>query len=446
MSPENTPLAALVMAAGLGTRMRSKLPKHLHPLLGRRLVDWAIEAGRPLDPTPLVVVLSPETVEACGELDGAVTAVQREPRGTGDAVATAREALDGFAGDIVVLSGDTPLLTEALLRGLVDEHRRAQADVTVLSLELDDPGAYGRVLRDEDGALRGIVEAVDASSEELQTREVNSSIYVFRAEALWPALDALEPHNAQGELYLTDSVRHIVERGGKGAVHRAPDPREALGVNTRAELAAAAAVLRARINERHMLAGVTIVDPETTWIEADVELAVDVVIHPFTVVAGRTRVERGAAIGPHAAVADASIGEGAAIGPFCYLRPGTVLEPGAKAGTFVEVKNSRIGARTKVPHLSYIGDADIGEDTNIAAGNVTANLSHRPGREKGRTRIGRNVRTGVDNTFVAPVDIGDDAWVYPGTVITEDVPPAALAGFPPRQVNKEGYVRRERDD
>ena len=446
MSSENTPLAALVMAAGLGTRMRSSLPKHLHPLLGRRLMDWAIEAGRALGPSPLVVVVSPETAEASSELDGVVTAVQPEPRGTGDAVASAREALESFEGDVLVLSGDTPLLTEALLRGLVDEHQGAGADVTVLSFVLDDPGAYGRVLRDADGSLRGIVEAVDAAPQELEISEVNSSIYVFKSGALWPALDALEPHNAQGELYLTDSVRHIVANGGKGAVQVAPDPREALGVNTRAELAAAAAALRARINERHMLAGVTIVDPETTWIEAEVELAEDVVLHPFTVVTGRTMVARDAQIGPQAVVMDAVIGEGASIGPFCYLRPGTVVEAGAKAGTFVEVKNSRIGARTKVPHLSYIGDADIGEDTNIAAGNVTANFSHRPGREKGRTRIGRNVRTGVDNTFVAPVDIGDDAWVYPGTVITENVPPAALAGFPPRQVNKEGYVDRERDD
>jgi bifunctional UDP-N-acetylglucosamine pyrophosphorylase/glucosamine-1-phosphate N-acetyltransferase len=241
-------------------------------------------------------------------------------------------------------------------------------------------------------------------------------------------------------------VRHIVQEGGKGAVHLAPDPLEALGVNTRTELAAAAAGLRNRINEAHMLAGVGIVDPDTTWIEAGVELGEDVVVHPFTVLAGGTRVEPGAVVGPHAVLVDAVVGADASVGPFCYLRPGTVVEAGAKAGTFVEIKNSRIGARTKVPHLSYIGDADIGEDTNIAAANVTANLSHRPGGGKGRTTIGRNVRTGVDNTFVAPVDVGDDAWVYPGTVITEDVPPAALAGFPPRQVNKEGYVRRERDD
>ena len=429
MSSKNTPLAAVVMAAGLGTRMRSKVPKHLHPLLGRRLMDWSIEAGRALGPDPLVVVVSPETAEAAGSLEGIVTAVQLEPRGTGDAVASARGPLDGFSGDVLVLSGDTPLLTSRLLADLVAEHRSSAADVTVLSFEPDEPGAYGRVLRDSAGALRGIVEAVDAAPEELETGEVNSSIYVFRSIALWPALDALEAHNAQGELYLTDSVRHIVEHGGRGAVHRASDPIEATGVNTRVELAAAAAALRDRINEEHMLAGVTIVDPSTTWIEAGVELAEDVTIHPFTFVARNTRVEAGAQIGP-----------------FCYLRAGTVVEAEAKAGTFVEVKNSRIGARTKVPHLSYIGDADIGEDTNIAAGNVTANFSHRPGRDKGRTRIGRNVRTGVDNTFVAPVDIGDDAWVYPGTVITEDVPPAALAGFPPRQVNREGYVHRERDD
>jgi bifunctional UDP-N-acetylglucosamine pyrophosphorylase/glucosamine-1-phosphate N-acetyltransferase len=355
--------------------------------------------------------------------------VQHEPRGTGDAVASARAALDSFDGDVLVLSGDTPLLTSGLLIELVAEHRRAAADVTVLSFEPGEPGAYGRVLRDIGSALRGIVEAVDASPEELQTTEVNSSIYVFRSAALWPALDILEARNAQGELYLTDSVRHIVAHGGNGAVHRAPDPVEAMGVNTRVELAAAAAALRDRINAEHMLAGVTIVDPSTTWIEAEVDLGQDVTIHPFTFIARGTRVEAGAQIGP-----------------FCYLRAGTVVEAEAKAGTFVEVKNSRIGARTKVPHLSYIGDADIGEDTNIAAGNVTANFSHRPGRDKGRTRIGRNVRTGVDNTFVAPVDIGDDAWVYPGTVITDDVPPAALAGFPPRQVNKEGYVHRERDD
>jgi bifunctional UDP-N-acetylglucosamine pyrophosphorylase/glucosamine-1-phosphate N-acetyltransferase len=441
-----TPLAAIVMAAGLGTRMRSQVPKQLHPLLGQRLVDWPIDAVRPLAPTQLVVVMSAETREAIGEIDGAELAVQEQPRGTGDAAASARPALTDFDGDVLLLPGDTPLLTPELLGRLVDEHHARQADVTVLSFEPDDPAAYGRILRDGTGNLAGIVEFVDASPEERAVREVNSSIYVFSSAALWSALDTLEPHNAQGELYLTDTVRHIVAQGGRGAVLRADDPRDALGVNTRVELAAAAAVLRDRINDAHMLAGVTIVDPATTWIEVGVDLAEDVVVHPFTVLAGATRVESGARIGPHAVVDSAAIGPAALVGPFCYVRPGTVLEAGAKAGTFVEIKNSRIGARSKVPHLSYVGDADIGEDTNIAAANVTANFSHKPDGGKGRTTIGSNVRTGVDNTFVAPVDVGDDAWIYPGTVITEDVPPAALAGFPPRQVNKEGYVRRERDD
>jgi bifunctional UDP-N-acetylglucosamine pyrophosphorylase/glucosamine-1-phosphate N-acetyltransferase len=252
---------------------------------------------------------------------------------------------------------------------------------------------------------------------------VNSSIYVFKAAALWDAIDRLEPHNAQGELYLTDCVRHIIANGGVGHVVQAPEPELALGVNTRVELARAADLLRQRINEEHMLAGVTIVDPASTWIEAGVELAEDVTIHPFTVIRGDVRVARGVEIGP-----------------FCYLRPGTVLDEEAKAGTFVEMKNSRIGARTKVPHLSYVGDADIGEDANIAAGNITANLPLDEGQGKQRTTIGRNVRTGVDNSFLAPVKIGDNAWVAAGSVITEDVPPGALAIARARQENKEGYA------
>jgi bifunctional UDP-N-acetylglucosamine pyrophosphorylase/glucosamine-1-phosphate N-acetyltransferase len=262
-------------------------------------------------------------------------------------------------------------------------------------------------------------------------------------------LERLEPANAQGELYLTDAVRDLVEAGADVALHVAPDPLEAAGVNTRAELAAAGAALRDRINERHMLAGVTIVDPATTWIEPEVELEPDAIVQPFTQLRGRTRVAAGAEIGPHAVLVDAVVGPGVPVGPFCYLRPGTVLEAGAKAGTFVEIKNSRVGAGAKVPHLSDIGDAEIGEETNVAAGNITANFKHEPGRPKERTKIGRNVRTGVDNTFVAPVEIGDDAWIAPGAVITEDVPPGSLAGFAPRQTTKEGYVHRKhgkRDD
>jgi bifunctional UDP-N-acetylglucosamine pyrophosphorylase/glucosamine-1-phosphate N-acetyltransferase len=268
---------------------------------------------------------------------------------------------------------------------------------------------------------------------------------VFRTDALWPALDRLEPHNAQGELYLTDTVALLVDDGATVAVHAAPDPTEVDGVNTRADLASAAAVLRARINDRHMLAGVTIVDPANTWIDATVELEADVVVHPFTVLRGQTSVLTGAEIGPHAVVVDARIGPDSIVGPFCYLRPGTVLDAGAKAGTFVEIKNSHIGARTKVPHLSYIGDADVGEDSNSAAGNITVNFPHEEGRPKGRTTIGSNVRTGVDNAFVAPVSIGDDAWIAAGSVITDDVPANALAIARARQVNKEGRGGK-RDD
>jgi bifunctional UDP-N-acetylglucosamine pyrophosphorylase/glucosamine-1-phosphate N-acetyltransferase len=263
---------------------------------------------------------------------------------------------------------------------------------------------------------------------------------VFEADALARALAEVRADNAQGELYLTDTVQHIVKAGGRAAAYLSPDPVAPIGVNTRAELALAAAALRDRVNEAHMLAGVTIVDPKSTWIDASVELEPDVVVHPFTVLRGATRIAAGAEIGSHTVVADAVVGARATLGPFCYVRPGTVLGDEAKAGTFVEIKNSRIGARTKVPHLSYIGDADVGEGTNIAAGNVTANFSHRPGVAKGRTTIGSNVRTGVDNTFQAPVTVGDDAWIFPGTVITEDVPAGALAGFPPRQVTKENWV------
>ena len=417
------------MAAGLGTRMRSATPKHLHPLLGRRMVDWVLAAVEPLSPEPLVVVASPETAAGFGGAEGPLVAVQEQPRGTGDAVASARGSLDGVAGDVLVLSGDTPLVTGELLQALVDGHRAADADVTVLSLVLDEPGAYGRVVRDGSGNLAAIVEAKDAAPAELAVSEVNSSIYVFKAPALWDAVERLEPQNAQGELYLTDCVRHIVDGNGVGHVVEAPDPELALGVNTRIELAQAADLLRQRINEAHMLAGVTIVDPASTWIEAGVELDEDVTIHPFTVIRGDVRVARGVEIGP-----------------FCYLRPGTVLDEEAKAGTFVEVKNSHIGARTKVPHLSYVGDADIGEDANIAAGNITANFPHEEGRGKQRTTIGRNVRTGVDNAFLAPVTIGDNAWVAAGSVITEDVPPGALAIARARQENKEGYAGGNRHD
>jgi bifunctional UDP-N-acetylglucosamine pyrophosphorylase/glucosamine-1-phosphate N-acetyltransferase len=318
--------------------------------------------------------------------------------------------------------------------------------VTLLTIEPDRPLPYGRIVRGGDGTVEAIVEERDASPEQRAIRELNSSIYVFDSGALRESVAKLDAHNAQGELYLTDTIAQIVGAGGRAVAWRSSDPLAPLGINNRSELALAARILRDRINEEHMLAGVTIVDPSTTWIDSGVELAPDVVVHPFTVLRGATTVGSGTEIGPHAVVVDVRIGQRVSIGPFCYLRPGTVLEHDAKAGTFVEIKNSRIGARTKVPHLSYLGDADVGDDTNVAAGNITANFPHTPGEPKGRTTIGSNVRTGIHNGFVAPVEIGDDAWIAAGSVITKDVPPGALGVARARQENKEGYARRERDD
>jgi bifunctional UDP-N-acetylglucosamine pyrophosphorylase/glucosamine-1-phosphate N-acetyltransferase len=437
-------LAAVVMAGGLGTRMKSSVPKHLHPLLGRRVVDWVLETARATGADPIVVVASPDTRDAYD--GGVVVAVQEHARGTGDAVASARQALDGFDGSVLVLDAAAPLLTAGLLDQFVAQHRAGGAAVTILTIEPEERLPYGRVIRAEDGSVSEIVEERDATDEQRAIRELNSSIYVFDAEALRDALGKLDARNAQGELYLTDTIAHIVATGGRAEAWCADDAAETIGINNRAELAEAAAALRDRINEAHMLNGVTIVDPATTWIDASVELEPDVVIHPFTVLRGETKVATGSEIGPHAVAVDAVIGERVSIGPFCYLRPGTVLDPDAKAGTFVELKNSRIGARTKVPHLSYLGDADVGDDSNIAAGNITANFPHQPGQPKGRTTIGDNVRTGIHNGFVAPVEVGDDAWIAAGSVITKDVPPGALAVARARQENKEGRAGRKRND
>jgi bifunctional UDP-N-acetylglucosamine pyrophosphorylase/glucosamine-1-phosphate N-acetyltransferase len=408
------------MAAGIGTRMKSATPKHLHPLLGRRMVDWVVAAAREAGVERLIVVASPQTADLLEDVE---VVVQEEPLGTGDAVRRAHAALADFDGDVLVLNGDVPALRPETIRTLVETHRSAGAAATVLSFEPADAGAYGRIVRDGDGRLAKIVEAADASADELALGEVNSGIYVFRAEKLWPALERLDAHNAQGELYVTDTLGLLVSDGQPCAVQLADDPFEAEGVNTRAELALAAASLRDRINEMHMLAGVTIVDPATTWIDAGVEIEPDVTVHPFTVIRGGVRIEGGAEIGP-----------------FAYVRAVSVIGEGAKIGTFVEVKNAAVGAAAKIPHLSYIGDAEVGEGTNVAAGNITANFPHVPGEPKGRTRIGRNVRTGVDTVFDAPVEVGDDVWIAAGSVITDDVPPGSLAGFPPRQTTKEGWV------
>jgi bifunctional UDP-N-acetylglucosamine pyrophosphorylase / glucosamine-1-phosphate N-acetyltransferase len=439
------PLAALIMAGGLGTRMRSSVPKHFHPILGRRLVDWVIESAVAMGADPVVVVASPSGRDQFEDAR-VIVAVQADPLGTGDAARSARGALADYAGDVLVLSGDTPLLTPELLGALLDTHRSEHAAATILTSRPVDPRLYGRIVRGDDGAVVCIVEGTDATPDELEIAEVNSSIYAFRSDALWPALERLQPKNVQGELYLTDAIAVLVDDGERIAAHVASDPDETEGVNTRVELALAAAVLRDRINERHMLAGVTIVDPTATWIDPSVVIGEDVTINPFTVLRGRTSIGEGAEIHPHTVAVDAEIGKRAIVGPFCYLRPGTTLGESSKAGTYVEIKNSRIGDRSKIPHLSYIGDTDVGEDSNIGAGAITANLGHRPGQPKQRTTIGSNVRTAIHNGFIAPVEVGDGAWIAAGSVITEDVPPGALAIARQRQENKEGYAARQQRD
>lgn len=437
-------LAAVVMAGGLSTRMNSAIPKHLHPLLGRRLIDWVLAAVRTLEPVRHVLVTSPAAQSALvGSLpDDIELAVQPEARGTGDAVALTEELLYGHADQLLVVPGDVPLLTAELLRGLLSAHRAPSA-ATLLSFDHDDAGRYGRIVRDAAGRLERIVEAADATDEQLAIREVSSSIYVFALPRLWAALSSLGSANAQGEAYLTDVIELIAAEGEPVTAHRVPWTQFLEGVNTQVELSAAAAALRDRVNAAHMLAGVTIIDPASTWIDADVEIEPDAVIHPFTVLRGASTVGAGAHVGPHAVMVGASAGAGAHIGPFAYLRPGAQLARDAKAGTFVEVKNSRIGRGTKVPHLSYIGDAEIGEETNIGAGAITANYRPELGGTKERTTIGDNVHTGSHNVFVAPVEIGDGAWVAAGSTVTEDVPPGSLAIARSHQINQEGYRERE---
>ena len=429
------PLACIVMAGGKGTRMRSSLTKVLHPIWGRPLLGWVLAAVAEAGAERVVVVVPPDAAEAVAAVaTGAETVVQHDQLGTGDAVRCAMPALDGFDGDVLVVSGDTPLLTGELLAGLVADH--AGADATVATFRTADPGAYGRVLRD--GGTVRIVEAKDATPDELAVDEANAGLYVFAAAALRPALDGLTSDNAQGEYYLPD----VLPAMGTVAASLVEDASLLLGVNTRVELAEAAAIIRDRLLEQHLLAGAGIVDPATTYVDADVVLEPDCVVHPYTILRGATRLASGAVAGPHSVLTDSVLEAGAQAGPFAHLRPGTHLHAGARVGAFAETKNAEVGARSKIPHLSYVGDAEIGEDTNIGAGNITANYD---GTAKHRTVIGDRVHTGSDCVFVAPVTIGDDATTGAGSIITDDVPAEALAIARARQVVKEHYAKRKRD-
>ena len=437
--------------------MRSSLPKVLHPLCGRPLIAWPIAAAREAGAGKVVVVDGPKRRLADQLPEDVTVAVQAEPRGTGDAVAAAvGEIADGDT--VVVVMGDVPLVDADTLTGLVRAHEDSGAAATMLTAELEDPAGYGRVVRDAEGQVERVVEtkaAGDASEAELAIREVNTGIFAFDGEALRAALEQLESDNAQGELYLPDVLPRMKEAGHEVGAHVATDPNVTLGINDRVDLARVRALAQQKINEAHMRAGVTLVDPRSAHIDVDVTIGPDTVVEPSCAIRGATTIGANATLGAFTTLIDSEIGDGATVlrahlqgarvraqatvGPFAYLRPDAVLEEGAKAGTFVEIKNSTIGAGSKVPHLSYIGDADVGEKTNLGASTITANYD---GRTKHRTTIGDRVRTSVDTTLVAPVSVGDDAYTAAGSVITDDVPPGALGIARERQTNIEGYAER----
>jgi bifunctional UDP-N-acetylglucosamine pyrophosphorylase / glucosamine-1-phosphate N-acetyltransferase len=460
MSENNiTRLAVVVLAAGQGTRMKSALPKVLHPIGGRPLVGHVLDTARALSPDSVLVVVRHERDRVVQAVDApdVVVVDQDEVPGTGRAVEAALAALPGFDGDVLVLSGDVPLLEAETLAALIDAHRRSAAAATVLSAVVTDATGYGRVIRDADGGVRRIVEQKDASEAEAAITEINAGVYVFRAPLLRSRLALVGTANAQGEKYLTDVVALLRDAGERVTAAAAPDAGVALGVNDRVQLAEAGRILNARTVRRWQLAGATIVDPLTTWIDVDVTLAPDVTVLPNTQILRATTVASGAVIGPDTTLVSCEVGEdavvkrtdatlavigrGASVGPFAFLRPGADVGADGKVGTFVEVKNSTIGAGSKVPHLSYIGDTTIGVGVNLGAGAITANYDD---IHKHRTEIGDHVHTGSHNVFVAPVRIGDGAKTGAGAVVRKDVPAGALALSVAPQRNVEGWVEKNR--
>ena len=461
------PAAVVVLAAGEGTRMKSGTPKVLHPIAGRSLLGHAVAAAREVKPAEVVVVVRhcrDEVVSHLHECDpGAVVADQDEVPGTGRAVLCGLEALERHTGaategTVVVTYGDVPLLTGHTLTALVAEHEDGDAAVTVLTAVVDDPTGYGRIVRDPaTGGVRSIVEHRDADDEQHEIREINSGIYAFDGAVLRDALARVGRHNAQGEMYLTDVLGIAVRDGRTVQALQIEDTWQMEGVNDRVQLATLGAELNRRILVAWMRAGVTVVDPRTTWVDVDVRLAPDVTLRPGVSLHDGTTVATGAVVGPDTTLircevgagaevlrshgAGARIGAGASVGPFSYLRPGTSLGADGKIGAFVETKNARIGDGSKVPHLSYVGDARIGTGTNIGAATIFVNYD---GVAKHVTEIGDHVRIGSDTMLVAPVAVGDGAYTAAGSVITEDVPPGALAVARARQHVSKGWTRRRR--
>lgn len=449
----------VILAAGQGTRMRSTLPKLLHEVCGRPLIGWVLAAARGAGSSRIVVVDGPGEPlrEALG--DGVEVVVQERALGTADALRAAERHIDPDA-DVVVLNGDVPLISSETVAALASAQRLTGAAATILTAMVEDPTGYGRVVRAADGSVERVVETKkpqDATPEELEIREINSGVYAFSGAALLAALARVGNHNAQGEYYLPDVLPMLREQGHLVRALALTGTGETLGVNDRVQLAAVRAIAQRRISDALMRAGATIVDPDRTVIDVDVALAPDTLVLPGTSLHGATSVGEGSVIGPHSTLIDVAVGAGStvvhshavgavigdrvSVGPFSYLRPGAVLRDDSKVGAFVEIKNTELGERSKVPHLSYIGDATIGEDTNLGASTITANYD---GAAKHPTTIGSRVRTAVDTTFVAPVEVGDDAYTGAGSVITKDIPPGALGIARERQRNIEGYAERRR--
>ncbi|WP_408647068.1 bifunctional UDP-N-acetylglucosamine diphosphorylase/glucosamine-1-phosphate N-acetyltransferase GlmU [Tessaracoccus coleopterorum] len=442
MSTDAPVAAVVVLAAGGGTRMKSSRSKLLHEVAGKSMLSFAVSAAAALDPDHLVVVVGHlrDQVEAHLEkLSAAVsTAVQSDQLGTGHAVACGLEGLDDLEGEVVVTYADVPMLTGETLRDLVATHRANLNAITILTAAVDDPSGYGRIVRDGDN-VTGIVEHKDATEEQLAISEINSGIYVFEASTLREGLASLTTDNAQGEQYLTDVVHFAAQRSQRVGAHSIDDVWQTEGVNDRVQLARMNAEMNRRIRDSWMLAGVTMVDPTSVWIDVDVDLAEDVTLLPGVTLQGATTIGAGATIGPDTTLMDVEVGEGAevirthgsfavigehaSVGPFAYLRPGTILGREGKIGTFVETKNAQIADGAKVPHLAYCGDAIVDEGANIGAGTIFANYD---GIHKSTSHVGKNAFVGSNSVLVAPVDIGAGALVAAGSAITEDVPAGAL--------------------
>ena len=452
--------AIVILAAGKGTRMRSNLAKVLHRAGGLALLEHVIRACRALKPAQLIAIVGHQAKEvgALAESLGAQAVLQQPQRGTGHAVEVARRAIRPRAKTAIVVPGDAPLLGAATLAGLLDTHRRGQAAATILSAELDDPSGYGRIVRDSEGRVQAIVEEKSATAQQQAIREVNSSIYCFDLAKLWPCLKALRPDNAHHELYLTDTIAMLRERNQRVLAQVAADPDEILGCNTRLHLADADRVFRTRKALALMDAGVTIYLPETVFIDPDVTAGPDTIIEPCVQLLGQTRVgarcivgagsvlkdmrlDDGAIVNANCIMESSRIGPGAIVGPFSRLRPGADIRAEAHIGNFVEIKNSTIHAGAKANHLTYLGDATVGRKSNVGAGTITCNYD---GVAKHKTTIGEGVFVGSDSALVAPVRIGDRAYIAAGSIITDNVPPDALAIARGRQTNKPGWAKKQR--